>query len=174
MLFNWFCISLLCVWMTKLMPLSHQVRSTLGAIGCFLFVWRRHEVPKGEKYPLVAQILNLISVLCCHLENHTFRKPITVVSFEEPINELRQILSQFDDMETNFSPPATRGQSLAFYFSFQWYLFSTDFWNLVKAQEILIPIVTCSHIFLHPALPIWSCLVYWLVHCPLGFCDWSE
>ena len=37
-------------------------------------------------------------------------------------NELRQILSLFDDMETNFSAPATRGPSLAFCFSFQGYI----------------------------------------------------
>ena len=63
-------------------------------------------------------------MLCCLLGNHAFRKPITiVVSFEEPINELGQILSQFDDMETNFSAFATRGPSHAFYFGFQKYYF---------------------------------------------------
>ena len=101
----------------------------------------RREAPRGKKQPLVARILNLISVLCCRLGNqafpkpivvvvlcrlgnHVFRKPITVVvSFEEPINELGQILSVCDDMKTNFSAPASRGPSLAFCFVFQRYLF---------------------------------------------------
>ena len=51
--------------------------------------------------------------------NHALPKPIrVVVSFEEPISELGQILSQFDDMQINFWAPATRGPSLAFYFVF--------------------------------------------------------
>ena len=62
-------------------------------------------------------------VFSCGLGNHALHKPITVVvSFIEPINELGDILSQFDDMETNFSAPGTRGLSLAFYFGSQAYL----------------------------------------------------
>ena len=86
-------------------------------------------------------MLNLISVLCCRLGNHAFPRPIrvvvscrlakhgfckpitVVVLFDEPINELGQILSQFDNMEMNFSAPETRGPSLAFYFGFQGYLY---------------------------------------------------
>ena len=68
------------------------------------FVWRK-------LLPVVARIMNLVSVLCCRmgnhafpkpiavlvlcrLGNHAFRKPITIfVSLEEPIKELGQILS---------------------------------------------------------------------------------
>ena len=38
----------------------------------------------------------IVVLVSCRLGNHAFRKPITiVVSFEEPINELGQILSYF-------------------------------------------------------------------------------
>lgn len=37
----------------------------------------------------VSEILNLISMLSCHLGNHIFHEPITtVVLFEEPMNKL--------------------------------------------------------------------------------------
>ena len=68
------------------------------------------EAPRGIKLPL---------------GNQAFPKPvIVVVSFEEPINEPGQILSQFGDMEMNFLAPATRGPSLSICFGFQGYLFS--------------------------------------------------
>ena len=59
-------------------------------------------------------------VVSCWLGNHTFSKPITVVVlFEEPINELGQIPSHFDDIETNFSAPCH-----LFWFS-ETFIFST-------------------------------------------------
>ena len=83
---------------------------SLGARRCFFRLQEenyaekpsatRREALRGKKLPLLAEILNLISVLCCHLGNHAFPKPIRViVSLEEPISELGQILSKFDDME---------------------------------------------------------------------------
>ena len=107
---------------------------------------------------LIAGILNLISRRCavawkttlflsqsellfsCRLGNHAFRKPITVVvSFDEPINDLGQILSQFDDVERNFSSLATRGPFLAFYFGFQGYLFfNVPLEPIAAAKEMLV------------------------------------
>ena len=45
--------------------------------------------------------------------NHDCREP---KAFDESINEVGQILSRFDDTETNLSATATRGPSLALYF----------------------------------------------------------
>ena len=90
---------------------------TLGARGYFFrleevnYAATRREALRGEKITSGHTNDKLISVLCCRLGNHAFpkpivvlvscrlgnyafRKPITiVVSFEEPINELGQIMS---------------------------------------------------------------------------------
>ena len=81
-----------------------------------------------------------------------FPKPIRVVVLsEEPISELGQILSQFDDMEMNISAHTTRGPSLTFSFGFSGVIY---FYPWASGARVLLRLDLSEVLYRHAALPI--------------------